>query len=52
MSQRSIGSVIFGGLLVAMAMSLFVVPAFYVLMKRLEASWFPASASNPSIPAS
>jgi hypothetical protein len=33
-------------------MSLFVVPAFYVFMKRLEASWFPAGASNPSIPAS
>jgi HAE1 family hydrophobic/amphiphilic exporter-1 len=50
MSQRSIGSVIFGGLLVATGMSLFVVPAFYVLMKRLEASWFPASASKPSLP--
>jgi len=51
MSQRSIGSVIFGGLLVATAMSLFVVPAFYVLMKRLEASWFPISAAKPSLPA-
>jgi len=27
------------------------VPAFYVLMKRLEASWFPASAGKPSLPA-
>jgi HAE1 family hydrophobic/amphiphilic exporter-1 len=52
MSQRSIGSVIFGGLLVATVMSLFVVPAFYVLMKRLEASWFPDSASKPTLPAS
>ena len=50
MSQRSIGSVIFGGLLVATLMSLFVVPAFYVLMKRLEANWFPGSASKPSVP--
>ena len=52
MSQRSIGSVIFGGLLVATVMSLFVVPAFYVLMKRLEVSWFPASAEKPSLPSS
>jgi len=52
MSQRSIGSVIFGGLLVATLMSLFVVPAFYVLMKRLEVSWFPASAEKPSLPSS
>lgn len=52
MSQRSIGSVIFGGLLVATAMSLFVVPAFYVLMKRLEADWFPISANKPSLPPS
>jgi len=43
MSQRSIGAVIFGGLLVATVLSLFVVPAFYVLMKKLEANWFPAS---------
>ena len=48
MSQRSIGSVIFGGLLVATVMSLFVVPAFYVLMKRLEERWFPASSTAPS----
>ena len=41
LSQRSIGAVIFGGLLVATVP--FVVPAFYVLMKKLEANWFPAS---------
>jgi HAE1 family hydrophobic/amphiphilic exporter-1 len=35
--------VIFGGLLVATGLSLFVVPAIYVLMKNLEAAWFPAS---------
>ena len=46
MSQRSIGSVIFGGLLVATVMSLFVVPSFYVLMKKLEANWFPASHAS------
>ena len=43
LSQRSLGAVIFGGLLVATVLSLFVVPAFYVLMKNLEAQWFPAS---------
>ncbi|MFN7900751.1 MAG: efflux RND transporter permease subunit, partial [Synechococcaceae cyanobacterium] len=43
LSQRSLGAVIFGGLLVATVLSLFVVPAFYVLMKQLEARWFPAS---------
>jgi HAE1 family hydrophobic/amphiphilic exporter-1 len=43
LSQRSLGAVIFGGLLVATALSLFVVPSFYVLMKQLEAAWFPAS---------
>ena len=46
MSQRSIGAVIFGGLLVATVLSLFVVPAFYVLMKKLEANWFPASHAD------
>jgi HAE1 family hydrophobic/amphiphilic exporter-1 len=46
LSQRSLGAVIFGGLLVATVLSLFVVPSFYVLMKQLEAAWFPASAQN------
>ena len=43
LSQRSVGSVIFGGLLVATVMSLFVVPAFYVFIKNLESRWFPAA---------
>jgi HAE1 family hydrophobic/amphiphilic exporter-1 len=43
LSQQSLGAVIFGGLLVATALSLFVVPAIYVLMKNLEAAWFPDS---------
>ncbi len=43
LSQRSLGAVIFGGLLVATVLSLFVVPSFYVLMKNLEAAWFPDS---------
>jgi len=46
LSQRSLGAVIFGGLLVATALSLFVVPSFYVLMKQLEAAWFPASGDT------
>ena len=43
LSQRSLGAVIFGGLLVATGLSLFVVPAMYVVMKNLEAAWFPDS---------
>lgn len=54
LSQRSLGAVIFGGLLVATGLSLFVVPSFYVLMKQLEEAWFPASADadplGPDIP--
>ena len=50
LSQRSLGAVIFGGLLVATVLSLFVVPSFYVLMKQLEASWFPASAETEPLP--
>jgi HAE1 family hydrophobic/amphiphilic exporter-1 len=49
LSQRSLGAVIFGGLLVATALSLFVVPAFYVLMKQLEADWFPASVQTEAV---
>ena len=51
LSQRSLGAVIFGGLLVATVLSLFVVPSFYVLMKQLEASWFPASGEKEVLPA-
>ncbi|MFN6131794.1 MAG: efflux RND transporter permease subunit [Synechococcaceae cyanobacterium] len=50
LSQRSLGAVIFGGLLVATLLSLFVVPSFYVLMKQLEAAWFPASAQTVVLP--
>jgi multidrug efflux pump subunit AcrB len=40
-SQQSLGTVIFGGLLVATVLSLGVVPPFYVVIKNLEARWFP-----------
>ncbi|MFZ9752221.1 MAG: efflux RND transporter permease subunit [Cyanobium sp.] len=50
LSQRSLGAVIFGGLLVATVLSLFVVPSFYVFMKQLEAQWFPASAEPEPLP--
>jgi len=40
-SQQSLGSVIFGGLLVATVLSLGLVPPFYVVIKNLEARWFP-----------
>ena len=43
-SQQSLGTVIFGGLLVATVLSLGVVPPFYVLIKNLEARWFGPSA--------
>ena len=39
-SQQSLGTVIFGGLLVATVLSLGVVPPFYVVVKALEARWF------------
>jgi len=34
-SQTSLGAVVFGGLLIATILSLFVVPVFYVVMKSL-----------------
>ena len=34
-SQASLGTVVFGGLMVATVLSLFVVPVFYVVLKRL-----------------
>ena len=40
-SQQSLGTVIFGGLLVATVLSLGVVPPFYVLIKGLEERLFP-----------
>jgi multidrug efflux pump subunit AcrB len=42
-SQQSLGTVIFGGLLVATVLSLGVVPPFYVVVKALEARWFGES---------
>jgi hypothetical protein len=39
-SQQSLGTVIFGGLLVATVLSLGVVPPFYVAIKCLEERWF------------
>jgi len=45
-SQQSLGTVIFGGLLVATVLSLGVVPPFYVAIKHLEARWFPESETD------
>ncbi|MFL0730665.1 MAG: efflux RND transporter permease subunit, partial [Prochlorococcus sp.] len=39
-SQQSLGTVIFGGLVVATVLSLGVVPPFYVMVKHLEELWF------------
>jgi hypothetical protein len=46
-SQQSLGTVIFGGLLVATVLSLGVVPPFYVAIKHLEAGWFGKPKLNP-----
>ncbi len=40
-SQASLGTVVFGGLLVATLLSLLVVPAFYVVLKQLTAPPVP-----------
>ena len=47
-SQQSLGTVIFGGLLVATVLSLGVVPPFYVAIKNLEARWFPEPEQKPA----
>jgi multidrug efflux pump subunit AcrB len=49
-SQQSLGTVIFGGLLVATLLSLGVVPPFYVAIKHLEQRWFspPSEQVSPS----
>lgn len=53
-SQQSLGTVIFGGLLVATVLSLGVVPPFYVVIKSLEERWFGEGgrddASNTATP--
>ncbi|WP_216903688.1 efflux RND transporter permease subunit [Synechococcus sp. CCY 9618] len=45
-SQQSLGTVIFGGLLVATVLSLGVVPPFYVVVKALEERWFGSSTEE------
>ena len=45
-SQQSLGTVIFGGLVVATVLSLGVVPPFYVTVKDLEARWFGPKPIN------
>ncbi|MCT0219255.1 efflux RND transporter permease subunit [Synechococcus sp. CS-1329] len=51
-SQASLGTVVFGGLMVATVLSLFVVPVFYVVIKQLGASEkdkpLPPAAVSPS----
>ena len=45
-SQQSLGTVIFGGLLVATELSLGVVPPFYVVIKELESRLFKDSEAG------
>ena len=47
-SQQSLGTVIFGGLVVATVLSLGVVPPFYVVIKGLEARWFGPNQQDES----
>lgn len=51
-SQQSLGTVIFGGLVVATVLSLGVVPPFYVSIKALEARWFGHPTTQTSSQAS
>jgi len=49
-AQQSIGTVVFGGLLVGTILSLGVVPSVYVFIKNLEARWFkPNRTVNPEV---
>ncbi|MEB3156058.1 MAG: efflux RND transporter permease subunit, partial [Cyanobacteriota bacterium] len=45
--QASLGTVVFGGLAVATVLSLFVVPVFYVVMKRLAGGTPAPGAPSP-----
>ena len=47
-SQQSLGTVIFGGLVVATILSLGVVPPFYVVVKGLSARWLGPKQSDLS----
>ena len=47
-SQTSLGAVVFGGLLIATVLSLFVVPVFYVVMKSLLGQADGASGDSTS----
>jgi multidrug efflux pump subunit AcrB len=49
-AQQSIGTVVFGGLLVGTILSLGVVPSVYVFIKGLEARWFnPDRTIRPEV---
>ena len=42
-AQQSIGTVVFGGLLVGTILSLGVLPSVYVFIKNLESRWLKTS---------
>lgn len=48
-SQASLGAVVFGGLLIATVLSLFVVPVFYVVMKSLISRFNDEPDGTPSL---
>ncbi|MBD2576787.1 efflux RND transporter permease subunit [Oscillatoria sp. FACHB-1406] len=47
-SRWSLGSVVFGGLLVATFLSFFLVPILYIIIKSLELRYFPAHEHHES----
>ena len=48
-SQASLGTVVFGGLLVATFLSLFVVPVFYVVVKALVGTFSDTEQGNTNL---
>lgn len=52
-SRRSLGTAVFGGMVVSTILNLYIVPTLYVLIKRLHRDKLSASATGaaPDIPA-
>ena len=45
--QRSLATVVVGGLILATLLTLFIIPAFYYALERIAARWTPASDAAP-----
>jgi len=46
-SRQTLGTEVFGGMLVATFLSLFVVPILYIVIKSLSAQFFPPKKTDP-----